>query len=713
MKISSKILIIILLPLLFAVGMYAANGQIPAELLLNTKVDEVEVHDAPIEDVLRLLAEQIELNLLIGPDSMGTISLRFAGVTLREALDAMLQAKGFQYQLYGNILMVSKPDSLERARGLGLETQLFKLKYADATDIKATIDTSRVLSPWGYTTISFKTIKTDAVKVDYLKPSMSQSTREMYKLEDPVAVGKKPLQARSDILIVTDKPPILKRVAELIAVLDQPHKQVEIEVHFVETILGDNSQLGIDWSAILSAEGSYQGRTKWILGEKTVSEILSAATETSEAVTSDEMGKNTVEFGSLSASRFSTVLDMMVKNESSKLLSQPHITTLDNQPASISVGITTWIEERTSGGTSGETRITYHERQVPIELVVVPHILHKNRVLLELRPRVEEITGWQDAEGGYQLPLISTRTSDSRVEVADNETAVIGGLIKEKRFKTEKRVWLLGSLPLIGHLFRHMEDQSERTDLSIFITPHIIDVDSQREGTIPSFDDEDSGEIPLKDDELKRVDKNRQRQDDDVFVMNEYFPLTLGSGLSYNWREVEGEEWQSRFKVVIGINDVTRIEENIPTGIHKSLAFSGYRWSDQGMLNLYRDYVGGDSVSYESARVILPALMKKDKTYVNSFKYRKWNENGQLKSSGETIQEQRLIGKFTVSTGAGKFKDCLAVETISFPPGAKETEKRRKIVWYAEGVGPVKVENDIPLGENALRGGMSALLANR
>jgi type IV pilus secretin PilQ/predicted competence protein len=712
LKISLKFSLILLLFLFFAAFMFAANGQIPAELLLNTKVDAVEVHDAPIEDVLRLLAEQIDLNLLIGPDSMGTISLRFAGVTLREALDAMLQSKGFQYQLYGNILMVSRPDSIERARGLGLETQLFKLKYADATDIKATIDTSKVLSPWGYTTISFRTIKTDAVKVDYLKPSVSQASRELYKLEDPIAVGKKPLQARSDILIVTDKPPVLKRVAELIAVLDQPHKQVEIEVHFVETILGDNRRIGIDWSALLSAEGSYQGKTKWLFGEKTLSEVLGTGTNNGAATVADEVSKNTVEFGSLSASRFNTVLDLMVRNESAKLLSQPHITTLDNQPASISVGVTTWIEERTSGGTSGETRITYHERQVPIELVVVPHILHKNRVLLELRPRVEEITGWQDAEGGYQLPLISTRTSDSRVEVADNETAVIGGLIKEKKIKTEKRVWLLGSLPLIGHLFRHMEDEVERTDLSIFITPHIIDADSQRDGTIPSFDDEDTGEIPSENDGTGHAEKNRQKQDD-VFVMNDYFPLTLGSGLNYNWQEVEGEQWQSRFKVVIGIDDVTKIEENIPDGAYKSVAFSGYKWADQGMLNLYRDYVGGDSVSYESARVILPARMKKYKTYVNSFKYRKWDKNRQLKSSGETVQQQRLIGKFTVSTEAGKFKDCLAVETISFPPGAEEIEKTRKIVWYAEGVGPVKVENDIPLDDNVLRGGMSALLANR
>ncbi len=451
-------------------GAYATDESVPVELLLNTIVDEVEVYETPIEDLLRLLAEQIDFNLLIGPDSMGTVSLRFSKVTLREALDVILQAKGFQYQLYGNILMVSKPDSLERVRGLGLKTQLFRLKYADAKDVRETISNSKVLSPWGYTTIAFRTINTQAAKVNYLMPSLSSTSREMFKLEEPVQPGKTPLQARSDIIIVTDRQPVLKRVAELIEVLDRPLKQVDIEVHFVETILGEDNQLGIDWTGILSAEGSYRGKTKWVLGDQSTGSSLT-----------DGSAGNFIEFGSLSGTVFTNVLDMMIKQEKAKLLSQPRITTLDNQPATISVGITTWIEERTSGGTSGEVRITYHERQVPIELVVVPHILHNNRIMLELRPRVEEITGWQEAVGGYLLPLISTRTADSRVEVEDGETAVIGGLIKEKSITTEKSVWLLGRLPLIGYLFRHKVEAIERTDLSIFITPRIVTAGENKE----------------------------------------------------------------------------------------------------------------------------------------------------------------------------------------------------------------------------------------
>jgi len=460
-------------------ALWAQEENLTTEELLGTIVDTIQVHNTPIEDLLRLLAAQANLNLIIGPDSMGTVSLRFAGVTLKEALNAILQAKGYHYQLYGNIMMVSTPDSLERKRGLSLHTQVFNLKYSDARDIKATIDTAKVLSPWGYTTVYFRSVMINAIKAGSIKPSMELVSRENLNIVEQIETGKMPLQARSDILIVTDRTPNLKRVAELIDLLDQPFKQVEIEVHFVETILTDEQKLGIDWSHILEVGGSYQGRTSWVLGDAgsgggDVSGVGDEFDPFSDfASTAASSGSNSIELGALASSRFKMILDMMLKQEKAKLLSQPRITTIDHQPASISVGVTTWIEELT-GGTGGEMQITYRERQVPIELVVVPHVMASGRLMLELRPRVEEITGWQEGVGGIHLPLISTRVSDSRVEVADGETAVIGGLIKEKTLLTEKRVWLLGSIPLIGHLFRHKVETTQRTDLTIFITPRII-----------------------------------------------------------------------------------------------------------------------------------------------------------------------------------------------------------------------------------------------
>lgn len=697
----------------------AEDDDSSTEELLNTIVDTIQVYNTPTEDLLRLLAAQINLNLIIGPDSMGTVSLRFAGVTVGQALDAILQAKGYQYELYGNIMLISAPDSLERRRGLGLETRMFHLKYSNARDIKTTIDTSKVLSPWGYTSVYARSISTNAAKASYLKPQLERGRREEVTLEEPITGDKTPLQARTDILLVTDRPPNLKRVAKLIEMLDKPVRQVDIEVHFVETILDDNQQLGINWSQLLRTEGRYQGRTKWTLGNALPSEeveelftgtggagsALSAASPVGE-----EGGSGAMEFGSLASTRFMTILDLMLKDEKAKMLSQPRITTIESQPATIIAGITFWLEEREGSMSEGDLRITYTERQIPIELVVVPHILHNNRIMLELRPRVEEISGWQTGYGGMQLPLITTRTADSRVEVADGETAVIGGLIKEKTLITEKRVWLLGSIPLLGHLFRHKVESKQRTDLTIFITPRIIMPGEPHRS--PPEEMIKSETEPEREHAPEVAEANTPREVRNEIDMHRYFPLTSGAQWNYLWSHINGEKWESRLSITGNGGDIIRMRETIPEGPKRCEARSGFLWSDMGMLNVYRVYQGGDSMSYSPRRVILPKLMAEGEVYENRYAWKRWQDRRAIRS-GEVIQRQRLVGKFTVTTGAGRFRDCIGVETISYEIGAPVSEHKRKVIWYASDVGPVKVESEIPQGKQALEGALSAMLVER
>ncbi len=666
----------------------ASDAVVSTEEMLDNIIEAVEVHDSSIEDLLRLLAAQNELNLIIGPDSMGQVSLRFAEVTLRSALDAILRAKGFQYQLYNNILLVSRPDSLEKIRGLGLETEVFRLKYTDARDIKSTIDTSRVLSPWGYTTIYYRAVNLEAAKASGLKPSLEFVSKEKLTLVEQFRPGQLPLQTRSDILIITDKPPILKKVAALIKKLDRPSKQVAIDVHFVETILSDDHQLGIDWRALLDVEGVYQGKTRWILGE---------------APGSGAREGGIIEFGSLPDSRFSGVLEMMLENKRSKILSQPRITTIEDQPASITVGITTWIEERTGSLTGGDLQITYRERQVPIELVVVPHIIHNERILLELRPRVEEITGYQMGAGGLELPLISTRTADSRVKVKNGETAVIGGMIKERNITTERRVWLLSSIPLIGNLFRFSGQTVERTDLTIFITPRIIGGEEAIEEV--GSDDSDRGSKTSD----TGADKAAPRSVGGI-DMRKYFPLYTGAHWGYLWAETEGKQWEAGLTVTEKRGDMVTMDESILSGPHSSKTRIGYLWSKGGMFNTFRVSEAGDSLAYAPPRVVLPRKMVEGELCENRYGWEVWDRKGKRIRSGRVVQQQRLIGRFTVNTDVGRFQECLAVETVWFNPGKLAETTRRKVVWYAPGIGPVKVENDIPPGAAALQGSLSARL---
>ena len=730
----------ILFPVMLVVigfGSAVASSEIfPVDHALDNVVESVEFHDTPIENVLRLLAAQNDLNLIIGSDSMGTVSLRLTGVSLRATLDAILQSKGFKYQIFENILVVTTPDTLEKMRGLGLETKIFRLKYADARDVKVVIDTAKVLSPWGNTSIYYQAVKTEASKARAVSGQGGGYT------------GDERLSTRSNILLITDHRSNLLKIGKIIDQIDQRIRQLLIDVHFVETILDDQNQLGFDWTSILSTEGAYHSKTKWTLGESQPADMTSSG--------------GFIELGALTNSRFRTVLDLMLTDNRANLLSQPRITTLNNQPATIFVGVTTWIEELSTvgGGVGGEggPQITYTERQVPIELVVVPHITHENRILLELQPKVEEITGWQEGAQGMQLPIISTRSSDSRIEVTDGETAIIGGLIKEKTIKTYKKVWLLGSLPLLGHLFRHSDDQKLRTDLTIFITTRIIKPGLSRTPVELDTDlfDTDELEFSKKKDEEDETDDEPEKAEepsdqelvkairqvlkemeeepaqlksateevpeptpkpakpvDEGMDMELYFPLQFDLRWGFSWKMKNGEQWQSKMRIIGAADGVQLVRESDPSKINAPEIRLGYKWTDNGLENVYRVNHLNDSTYFSPPRIILPRRMAEDIPYENSYNWVERSSNGKVIGTGRVVQIQRLIGKHNVSTHMGRFRSCVAVETVWYDPDSPETSRKRKVIWYAPRTGPVKVENDISIDEPSLKGNQSALLSER
>ena len=108
-----------------------------------------------------------------------------------------------------------------------------------------------------------------------------------------------------------------------------------------------------------------------------------------------------------------------------------------------------------------------------MNLSVIPRINEQNKITLKVHPMLEEITGYT-GEAEAPQPITSRREVETTVMVDDGETVVIGGLIKETENKNVEKIWLLGDIPLLGYLFRHIRTQREKTDLLIFITTKIV-----------------------------------------------------------------------------------------------------------------------------------------------------------------------------------------------------------------------------------------------
>jgi len=158
------------------------------------------------------------------------------------------------------------------------------------------------------------------------------------------------------------------------------------------------------------------------------------------------------------------------------VLSRPHILTLDNKEATITVGNEVPFVRNTRVTDEGSTYNTVEYEDVGIILTVTPHVNSEGWVILEVTPEVSAITdSTVSITEGVTAPIFTKRTAETSVAVRDGQTIVIGGMMRDSINDTVKAVPVLGQIPVLGGLFRQRKAQKEKTELLVFITPYVID----------------------------------------------------------------------------------------------------------------------------------------------------------------------------------------------------------------------------------------------
>lgn len=407
--------------------LHAVAGSLDSEKRISLQFEEV-----PIYTVLNMIAEQYNLNLVQSGMVEGNISIRLQNVGLEDALQAILASNGYNYYLAGDIIVV-KP-----------------------LDMAAVGET---------------TAKT--VTLDYISPSaavnavsdMLSSKGKIRIIEEPrtdaVSVG---VPVPTQIAIV-DLPEVIDNIMEFIRQIDQPEPLVAIEVRIVETNIESDEQIGFKWPT---------GLVGRVHGITTTSSTTNLVDDT-EAAGQIDLPDGKWEWGTLSLDELRVVLDFLESTGNSKLISDPRITTLNNHEAEIKVTTVVPIQtiNRFSEGGAVQDIVTFQDEEVGITLQVTPHIAGENEIVLDVNPTVAEIIGFSGPPDN-QKPITSERSVRTRITVKNDETAVLGGLLKENKIEQENKIFFLGSLPIIGNLFRHKSVQRSTTDLMILITPSII-----------------------------------------------------------------------------------------------------------------------------------------------------------------------------------------------------------------------------------------------
>ena len=262
-------------------------------------------------------------------------------------------------------------------------------------------------------------------------------------------------------LIIISAPDDYGKIRAIIEELDQKREQVLVEALIIEITLDDDESLGFDWNVFMDTDVG----------------IGVAASNTGlmkESVQTGGLAGLTVGLLDGTVPSVWAILNANKETTNFKVLSTPEIVTIDNQEATIT--ISEQIPFLTSSRVDENNNVitTYDYKDIGIVLKLTPHINKNGYITMEINQQVKKIV---EGTALLENPSVYNREITSKITVRNERTIVIGGLIRDDTVDIEQKVPLLGDIPLLGLLFRKTTKQRIRTNLMVFITPHIVTQD--------------------------------------------------------------------------------------------------------------------------------------------------------------------------------------------------------------------------------------------
>ena len=285
-------------------------------------------------------------------------------------------------------------------------------------------------------------------------------------LDEEVAIVAEPV---SNSLLVSASPRYFEQVTGMITELDQPQKQVLIQVLLAEITLDGSTEWGMQWETELdlkdqdipvdSADINSLGGIPGGLQEKTKSTVGAIGGLTA-TLTGDNWG---------------FILRAMQSDGRLEILSRPQILAADNQPASIDVGQRVPVVTGSRITERGDSINTFEYQQVGIQLEVTPRINPDGIVKMDVSPTISALASSSvEISTGFTVPIINSRSATTAVSVQDGQTIVIGGLISTEDNQRVTKIPWLGDIPYIGAVFKRTKKTRVRSELLIILTPHVI-----------------------------------------------------------------------------------------------------------------------------------------------------------------------------------------------------------------------------------------------
>jgi len=429
-----------------------------------------------IRELLQLLVRDTTISVVVDPEADGTFNGELKNVSLRQALELILQPINLEYSLREGVLRVRKRQ---------MQTRIFNINYVASRHAGYGWNTG-----FGYGTNGMNgfggafaggggypgygggigvggyggygayggagTTGIGGAGLGSGLDTFAEIEKGITMLLSPD--GRLNLDRKAGLLQITDYPDTLSKIANYLEVVEtRILRQVHIQAKVIEVEMNEQFSAGIDWSLVLRSAANSVTLTQRL-----------APTTSQSAFT---MGVNIKDFKGL--------LNAFASQGRVNVMASPRVMAMNNEPAVMRVGtqdvfFVTTSQVESSTGQILQTTVTPQAINEGITLSVVAQISDDGIIHLSIAPTITERTGTATSRLGDQVPIVSVRETDTVVRVLQGETIVIAGLMQERTFGDKTKVPVLGDVPLIGGLFRRDDRSKKKVDLVILLTPTVV-----------------------------------------------------------------------------------------------------------------------------------------------------------------------------------------------------------------------------------------------
>lgn len=410
---------------------------------------KLDFYETDIKNVFRILRQVSNENFAVDKDVTGNVTLSLEKpVPWDQVLDLVLKMNGLGKTKENNVIRIATLDTLQKE-----EDRRQQRIAARQRELEQKKDLEPLITE--YIPVNYSSASAD------IKPHL-----ENIQTEDRGTIS---VDERTNMIIMTDTREKIEQAREIIYRLDKVTPQIMIKAKVVEATKDFERDLGIAWGMGTDSDSGHEVGDVYssTLGhgyswDVAVNYPAAAASDLLNFTLDRFAGTDLVLNASLTAAE--TKGDV-------KIISSPKILTLDNKPAQIKQGLEyPYLERDDTGGSSVQFK------DIDLLLEVTPHVTPDDRISMKLHLTKNDVNTIVNG-----VPSLSTNEAETELLVNNNDTIVIGGVVKNTITETKTGIPYLSDIPLLGKAFRRDQKGEDKQELLIFLTPSIVQLEQKRE----------------------------------------------------------------------------------------------------------------------------------------------------------------------------------------------------------------------------------------